>query len=202
MNVVDKPQEGRPRRRSISTASGCAASSTSSPAPANSKPTPSRSISPTSPRSSKATRRRCCFAPPGRRSRNWSAASWAAARGSPAPSARRPDTLLAEIQRRLKTKPEIVEVSRARSAVPAGGADRRRRRSHQAAGASAARRRRRALYLVVDRLRDRSQDRLHQRRPAPHDAARPPGGRHRPGGAERSARDLRGDARRRASDCR
>ena len=80
-----------------------------------------------------------------------------------------------------------------RSAVSAGGADRRRRRSHQTAGASAARRRRRALHLLVDRLRDRSEDRLHQRRPAPHDAARPPRGRHRPCCAERSARDLRGD---------
>ena len=38
----------------------------------------------------------------------------------------------------------------------------------------AARRRRRALYLRLDRLRDRSQDRLDQCRPAPPDAARPP----------------------------
>ena len=82
-----------------------------------------------------------------------------------------------------------------RGALPGGGADRRRRRRDQAAGASAARRRRRALYLGLDRLCHRSEDRLHQRRPAPADAALRTRDRHRSRRAERSAGDLPGQRR-------
>ena len=86
----------------------------------------------------------------------------------------------------------------ARGSAGAGGrAHRRRRRPHHAAGASRTRRRRRPLYLGLDRLRRRSEDRLDQCGRAPADAARPARDRHRPRVAERSARDLRGDRRRR-----
>ena len=168
-------------------------------APASSTPAASRSISPASPRCWRATRRRCCSAPPGPRRRNSSATSWAAAPGSPRRSASSRDELLKEIQRRLRNKPEIFEVSRAEAPCQAGGADRRRRRRDQAAGASAARRRRRALYLGVDRLCHRSEDRLHQCRAAPADAALAARDRHRSGRAERSARRSTRPTPRRAS---
>ena len=48
-----------------------------------------------------------------REGRNWSATSWAAARGSRRRSASSRMDLLEEIQRRLRNKPEIFEVSRA-----------------------------------------------------------------------------------------
>ena len=80
--------------------------------------------------------------------------------------------------------------------MPGGGADRRRCRCDEAAGASAARRRRRAVYLRHDRLRHRSEDRLHQCRPAPADAALRTRNRHRPRRAERPAGDLPGQRRR------
>ena len=108
----------------------------------------------------------------------------------------KPNELMKEVQRRLRNKPEIFEVVARRGALPGGGADRRRRRRDQAAGASAARRRRRAVYLRHHRLCHRSEDRLHQRRPAPADAALRTRDRHRPRRAERSAGDLSGQRRR------
>ena len=107
----------------------------------------------------------------------------------------KPNELLKEVQRRLRNKPEVFEVSRAEAPCQAGGADRRRRRPDQAAGASPARRRRRAVYLGLDRLCHRSEDRLHQCRPAPADAALATRDRHRSGRAERSASDLSGQRR-------
>ena len=61
-----------------------------------------------------------------------------------------------------------------------------------AAGPSPAWARRRALYLGQHRLRARRQDRLHQSRLPPHDAARAARRRHRSRRAERPARDLPG----------
>ena len=49
-----------------------------------------------------------------------------------------PDKILAEIQRRLKLAPELIELSQIRSAGAGGGAHRRGRRSHPPAGAPAA----------------------------------------------------------------
>ena len=156
-----------------------------------------RSTSPTSRPSSKAIPRRCCSARSVRSVRNWSAMSPAAARGSPAPSASSRTSSLPEVQRRLRNKPEMVEVSRAEApaqevVLTGDDADLTTLPVHLAA-----RRRRRALYLRLDRLRDRSEDRLDQCRRAPPDAARPPRGRRRSRLAERSARDLRGERRRR-----
>ena len=83
-----------------------------------------------------------------------------------------------------------------------GRADRRGRRSHHAAGPSPARARRRALHLGQHRLCAGRQDRFHQSRLPPHDAARAARRRHRPRRAERPARDLSGGGRARASGCR
>ena len=114
--------------------------------------------------------RRCCSAPPVRRRRNWSATSWAAARGSRPRFGETPSTLLKEIQRRLN-KPEIFEVSRAEAPCQAvvltgDDADLTKLPVHLQHGADGA-----PYISVVDRLRHRSEDRLHQRRPAPPDAA-------------------------------
>ena len=84
-----------------------------------------------------------------------------------------------------------------RGARAGGRAYRRRRRPHGAAGASSARPRRRALYLGLDRLHDRPENRLDQCRHPPADAARAARSRRRPGVAERPARALRGERRRR-----
>ena len=108
-----------------------------------------------------------------------------------------PNELLREIQRPPAQQAGDRRSLARRGAGAAGGADRRRRRPHRAAGASPARRRRRALHLRVDRFRRRSEDRLDQCRHPPPDAARPHRGRRRPQLAERPARDLRGERRRR-----
>ena len=102
----------------------------------------------------------------------------------------KPDGLLAEIQRRLKNRPEIVEVSRAEApcqqvVLTEEDADLTRLPVHLQH-----RLRRRPLHFGVDRLRRRSEDRLDQRRTAPADAALADGGRRRPRGAERPARHL------------
>ena len=125
-----------------------------------------------------------------------------AAPGSPVPSARRPATLLAEIQRRLKTKPEIVEVSRGEApcqqvVLTGDDADLTKLPVHLQHGADGAPYISSSIDYVIDpktgftnvglrrmMLRGRT------------------GSRHRSGGAERSARDLRGDRGGRASVCR
>ena len=166
-------------------------------------PRRSRSISPASPRCSKATRRRCCSAPPGperqelvgnvmgsraRLAARLRRRAGRAADGNPAPAAQQAGDLRGLARR---------------GAGAAGRADRRRRRPHQAAGASPARRRRRALYLRLDRLRRSIRKtgwtNVGMRRLMLRGRTRD---RHRSGRAERSARDLRGERRARASRCR
>ncbi len=117
--------------------------------------------------------RRACSAPSGRSATSLSATSPAAAAASRTRSALRRTSCLQEVQRRLRNRPEIVEVSRAEAPaqeVVLTGSD---ADLTTLAGASAARRRRRALHLRVDRFRRRSQDRLDQCRHPPPDAARP-----------------------------
>ena len=72
----------------------------------------------------------------------------------------KPNELLPELQRRLRSKPDVLDVSRAEAPVQEVVLHRRRRRSHHASGPSPARRRWRALHLLLDRLRGRSEDRL------------------------------------------
>ena len=106
-----------------------------------------------------------------------------------------PQKLLPEILRRLRSKPEFVEVTPQGSAGAAGGDDRRRHRPHQAAGASPARQGRRPLHLRRHGFRPRSRDRPDQCRPAPLHGARARHHRHRPRRAERPAQHLSRDAR-------
>ncbi len=107
------------------------------------------------------------------------------------PSASSPDQLLQEIQRRLRNNPEMVEVSRAEAPVQqvvltGDDADLTTLPVHLQHGTDGAPyhlRRRSTSWSIRTPALD-------QRRPAPADAARPQGNRHRPRVAERPARDL------------
>ena len=91
-----------------------------------------------------------------------------------------PNELLHEIQRRMRNKPEIVEVSRAEApaqqvVLTGADADLTALPVHLQHGADGA-----PYISVVDRFRGRSEHRLHQCRHPPPDAARPHRGRRRP----------------------
>jgi len=85
---------------------------------------------------------RCIFARSARSARSSSATSVSSRARVARAFGVAPERLAAEIQRRLANKPEIVEVTRAEAAGPAGGRN-RHRRSHDAPRASPARPRRR-----------------------------------------------------------
>ncbi len=155
MNIVEKTPAGIPSAGTDFDRSGCAGSSRACPT-ASLRPTTSRSISPTSRPFSKAMRAPCCSAQSGPSGRNSSPMSPAAAPGSRARSASSRARLVAEIQRRLRNKPEVFEVPRAEAPAQQVVLDRRPGRPHRAAGPSRPRRRRRALHLGLGRFRRRS----------------------------------------------
>ena len=156
-------------------------------------PRASRSTSPTSPKRSKAIRAPCCSAPSARSAQEL-VGNVTGSRARIARAVRRRAGRAAAGNPAAAAQQAGDRRGRARRGAGAGGrADRRRCRSDRAAGPSAARRRRRALYLGLDRLRRRSEDRLDQCRHPPPDAARAQGGRRRPQLAERPARDLRSE---------
>ena len=82
MNVIDKAKARTDQPRSRPLPAAPLSRQPLDRYATNSKSTTSRSISPTLRRCSRAIARRCCSAPPGRSSRNWSAMCWPAARGS------------------------------------------------------------------------------------------------------------------------
>ena len=168
--------------------------SSKSSTPTRSSGAPARASCPRSPPRSKAIPRRCCSS--SRRGGHPLVGNALASRTRFAKAfGTTPQKLLPEILRRLRSKPEFVEVEPQRSAGAAGGDDRRRHRPHQAAGASAARQGRRPLHLRRHGLRARSRDRPDQCRPAPLHGARPRHHRHRSRRAERPAQHLSRDAR-------
>ena len=107
----------------------------------------------------------------------------------------KPNELMKEVTRRLRNKPEMFEVSRAEApcqAVVLTGADAdvTRLPVHLQHGADGG-----PYISAIDRLCHRSEDRLHQCRLAPADAALRTRDRHRSRRAERSAGDLPGQRR-------
>ena len=112
----------------------------------------------------------------------------------------KPNELLHEIQRRLKNKPDIVEVSRAEApcqqvVLTGDAADLTKLPVHLQHGADGGP----YISASIDFV-DRSQDRLDQRRVAPADVALGQGGRGRSRGAKRFEGDLRGQRRRGQAD--
>ena len=153
----------RPVPSPISSAFGCAATSTSWGA-TNSRFTPNRSTSSTSRLASTATPAPSCSAPPARSGPSWSPTSPGAGRGWRAPSASPRPT--SHRGRAAAAAQAGTRRGRTRAgAGPASGPTRRRSRRHEVAGALPARLRRRrptsrrAIDYVVDRA-----TRRHQRR--------------------------------------
>ena len=139
--------------------------------PTNATPATSRSISPALPRCWRAIPRRCCSAPPGPRRQELVGNVMGGRARLAARSAWSPARCSTRFQRRLRNKPDIVEVSRAEApcqqvVLTGDDADVTKLPVHLQHGADGAPYISSSIDYVID-----PQDRLDQRRAAPADAA-------------------------------